>query len=248
MRLPRIQGVIERRILANYRVEPERLGPLLPEPFRPKLARGYGVAGICLIRLAGIRPRGFPAALGVSSENAAHRIAVEWDDPASGERRQGVYIPRRDTSSRFNALAGGRLFAGLHHHARFSVNETADEFHVALDSDDGQTHVAIEARLADDLTGSTLFPSLAEASAFFEGGSVGYSPSARVGELDALELRSVGWKVEPLEVARVESSFFNDQARFPSGSATFDCALVMRGIRHEWHEREAIACSSCAAG
>jgi hypothetical protein len=248
MRLPRIQGVIERRILANYRVEPSRLAGLVPEPFRPKLVGGYGVAGICLIRLAAIRPRGVPAALGVSSENAAHRIAVEWDDPATGEIRQGVYIPRRDTSSRFNAIAGGRLFAGVHHHAKFSVRETEDEFRVALDSDDGQTHVAIKARLADDLKGSTLFASVADASAFFEGGSVGYSPSSRAGELDGLELRSQGWKVEPLEVTQVESSFFDDRERFPAGSAAFDCALVMRGIQHEWHERETIACSACASG
>jgi hypothetical protein len=110
MKLPRIQGIIERRILANYRVDPACLRRLLPAPLRPQLIRGYGVAGICLIRLAAIRPRGLPAALGVSSENAAHRIAVEWDE--AGQTRRGVYIPRRDTSSRFNVLAGGRLLPG----------------------------------------------------------------------------------------------------------------------------------------
>jgi len=35
----------------------------------------------------------------------------------------------------------------------------------------------------------------------------------------------------------VESSFFEDRALFPPGSVEFDCALLMRGIEHEWHGR-----------
>ena len=55
------------------------------------------MAGICLIRLKDIRPRGFGAMFGVSSENAAHRIAV--NGTRGGATREGVFIPRRDTSS-----------------------------------------------------------------------------------------------------------------------------------------------------
>src|SRR4051812_10887646 len=78
MQIPVIRGVIDRRILVNYRVDPDVLARLLPSPFRPKLVKGVGMAGVCLIRLKHIRPRFLPAFLGISSENAAHRIAVEW--------------------------------------------------------------------------------------------------------------------------------------------------------------------------
>ena len=78
MRSPAIKATMQRRILVNYRVEPDALGSVLPPPLRPARVGGYGVTGICLIRLGGIRPAGMPAALGVTSENAAHRIAVEW--------------------------------------------------------------------------------------------------------------------------------------------------------------------------
>src|SRR5688572_7966261 len=108
MKIPVIRGLIDRRILVNYRVAPEALKKLVPEPFRPKLINGVGIAGICLIRLKEIRPSLLPAVFGVASENAAHRIAVEWDE--KGMVREGVYIPRRDTSSRFNVLFGGRVF------------------------------------------------------------------------------------------------------------------------------------------
>src|SRR5689334_2956774 len=106
MQIPIIRGVIDRRILVNFRLEAEVLARLVPTPFRPKLVNGAGMAGVCLIRLRDIRPRFLPPFLGVSSENAAHRIAVEWDQ--DGNTGEGVFIPRRDTSSRLNTLAGGR--------------------------------------------------------------------------------------------------------------------------------------------
>ena len=42
MRIPVVRGVIDRRILANFRVDPEVLARVLPQPFRPKLASGAG--------------------------------------------------------------------------------------------------------------------------------------------------------------------------------------------------------------
>src|SRR5260370_22544735 len=110
MYIPSLEGTIDRRLLVNYRVEPAYLQRLLPGPFRPKLIHGMGIAGICLIRLKQMRPRGLPAPLGFSSENAAHRIAVGGEE--HGEYREDVYMPRRSTSSQSNTLFGGRLFPG----------------------------------------------------------------------------------------------------------------------------------------
>ena len=105
-------------------------------------------------------------------------------------------------------------------------------------SDDGKTQVAVEAHIASHLPKHSIFASLEEASAFFEHGSFGYSVTNTAGKLDSLELRCKNWKVEPLWVAKAQSSFFDDQERFPPGSATLDCALFMRSIQHEWHVRE----------
>lgn len=231
--IPVIQGMIDRRILVNYRVDPSILEGLLPSPFRPKLIHGMGMAGICLIRLKQIRPRGVPSQVGIASENAAHRIAVEWDE--QGTPREGVYIPRRDTSSWPNTLVGGRIFPAVLHHAHFGVAESDNDSYVKLDSDDATTHLLVEADRACDLPPTSIFASLEEASDFFERGSVGYSPASRSGAYDGIELCSTEWRVEPLVVSRVESSYFDDGALFPAGAAEFDCALLMRHITHEWH-------------
>ena len=235
MHLPVMQGLIARRLLVNYRADPATVAALLPAPFRPKLARGVAVVGICLIRLEEIRPRGMPAPIGLASENAAHRIAVEWDTPDGP--KEGVYIPRRDTNSRANVAVGGRIFPGMHHHARFAATERDDHLSIEIASDDGAVRVQVAGQATENWPADSVFASLAEASAFFEGGALGYSATRDPHKLDGLELRTRCWLVEPFAVASVASSYFDDPARFSPGTVAFDNALLMRGIPHEWHSR-----------
>lgn len=236
MLLPTIRGVIDRRILVNYRLDPEVAARLLPAPFRPKLADGHAMAGICLIRLKHLRPSFVPLPIGIGSENAAHRFAVEWDH--EGTPHEGVFIPRRDTSSRLNTLVGGRLFPGIHHHARFEVAESNDRLRVEFESDDHHASAGVVARLAEGLPADSVFGSLDEASRFFQRGALGYSVTNDPARFDGLELRCSRWAVQPLAIESVRSSYFDDRAMFPEGSAKIDCALLMRGVEHEWHMRE----------
>lgn len=239
-RLPVMSGVIDRRVLVNYRVDPRAIARQLPAPFEPKLVDGWAIAGVCLIRLTGVRPRGLPRWLGVRSENAAHRIAVQWDD--AGERCEGVFIPRRDTDSRLNALVGGRLFPGEHHHARFTAHETEKELEASFVSDDRAAGVEVAGRVCDDLPATSVFGSLKAASAFFEAGSLGYSATREPGRFDGLELRCGSWSVTPLEITHARSSFYDDAQVFPRDSVQLDCALLMRGIEHAWHGRPSLCC------
>jgi uncharacterized protein YqjF (DUF2071 family) len=233
IQLPTIRGVIRRRLLINFRVAPDVMQAQLPSRFRPKLQGDYAVAGICLIRLEEIRPKHVPSFVGLSSENGAHRVAVTWSE--DGQTREGVYIPRRDTSSRMNHYAGGRLFPGEHHHADFDVRDDGDRIDLKMRSKDDGVSVDVRARSIDRLPVESVFTSLGEASAFFATGSVGYSVTNDKDRLDGIKLVTKTWKVGGLDVEHVRSSFFADEARFPKGSITFDCALVMRDVEHEWH-------------
>jgi hypothetical protein len=234
MKLPIIHGYIDRRMLVNFTADPTVVRRLLPAPFQPQLYQCKAVVGICLIRLRQVKPKGLPSWLGINSENGAHRIAVEWEE--AGQLRQGVYIPRRDTSLHLNALAGGRLFPGKHHLATFQVREAAGNYHISFTSSDNTT-IRVEAQETNTYTPDSIFPSLTAASAFFEQGTVGFSPSAH--GYDGLRLHAYQWQVRPLDVQRVESSFFQDATRFPAGSIQFDNALLMTSIEHEWHSLKA---------
>jgi len=236
MRLPTIQGTIRRRILANFRVDAEVMQGQLPSRFRPKLHEGFAVAGICLIRLEHIRPRLLPEIAGLSSENAAHRVAVLWDE--GGETHEGVFISRRDTSSHLNHILGGRIFPGEHHQATFDITESETAIRLSMRSEDAAVAVDIEGQLAEGLPASSIFRSLAESSSFFEAGSLGYSVTREPQRLDGLKLETKEWRVDPLSLTTAYSSYFSDAAKFPTGSVEFDHALIMRNVDHEWHSAD----------
>lgn len=235
MKIPTIHGLIERRMLINYIAEPEVVEKIIPQPFKPKLYNGKAIVGICLIRLKNIKPKGFPDFMGVSSENGAHRIAVEWEE--NGETEEGVYIPRRDTSLKLNALVGGRIFPGKHYYAKFNVREENNDYHLDFQSSD-HTTIEIDAKLASEFNSNSIFKSLENVSEFFEKGSLGYSPNGN--NFDGLKLEAYKWEVKPLYVSNVKSSFFEDSNVFPEGSIKFDNAILMTNIEHEWKSLKTI--------
>lgn len=245
MRRPQLTAEVERRLLVTYRAEPDVVAPLLPGGLRTQLVGGAAVVGICLIRLGGLRPAGWPRRVGLRSESAAHRIAVEWDGRAGVER--GVYIPRRDSNALISVLAGGRLFPGVLHRADFTVEETAESFHVAFSARDGSARADVVARVSKTFD-SQLFPRLEEASAFFQAGSVGLSPARDGSKLEGLTLLTDRWAVEPVRVDHAESSFFDDRRRFPPGSVELDCGLLMRKVPVGWAPAETLDAAQLPPG
>jgi uncharacterized protein YqjF (DUF2071 family) len=231
MKIPSLIGSIDRRILLNFRVDKQMLTSLVPAPFQLQLVDDQAIVGICLIRLKHLRPKGLPKAIGFSSENGAHRIAVEWQE--KGLLKQGVYIPRRDTSSKINAMVGGQFF-GTHYLADFQVRESEDAYSIAFQSED-RTYLSMKARLTTDWNSDSVFANLEAASQFFQQGSVGYSPQKEGSSFEGVELKTKHWQVLPLRVQQVESSFFDNKKIFPKGSIQFDNALLMKNIEHEWN-------------
>jgi Uncharacterized conserved protein (COG2071) len=229
MKIPTIHGYIDRRILINFTADPKTVEKIIPFPFRPKIYKDKAIVGICLIRLKNIKPKGLPDFIGVNSENGAHRIAVEWDE--NGETKTGVFIPRRDTSLKLNALVGGRLFPGKHYYAKFNVEEGNGYYHIDFKSSDN-TEILIDANETQAFNNKSIFETIEKASGFFEKGDLGYSPNKD--KFDGLKLKTYKWELRPLEVLKVKSSFFENEAIFPKGSVVFDNALLMTNIEHEW--------------
>jgi Uncharacterized conserved protein (COG2071) len=230
MKIPVLDGIIDRRILINFTVDPKIVQKIIPAPFKVKMYKGKAIIGICLIRLKKVKPKFLPNIVTLSSENGAHRIAVEWME--DGVLKEGVYVPRRDTSSYFNSLVGGRLFPGKHYHAKFTVQEENHNYAISFKSSDDTT-ISIDATKATQFSENSIFESLENASQFFEAGSVGYSPKGN--QYQGLQLKTFNWFMQPLLVHQVQSSFFENETIFPKGSVQFDNALLMTKIKHEWH-------------
>jgi hypothetical protein len=229
---------IERRLLVNYRIDPEQVVRQLPKPFRPHLVSGLAVGGVCFIRLGELRPNYFPSTVGITTEN------VEWDDDAGTQ--VGVFIPRRDTNSRVTALAGDRIFPGSHRLARFQVEERGSEFHIEVRSHDTSLDLSVSAHESADIEGE-LFGSLGQAIEFFRRGSLGYSPSGSSDCLTGVRLQSESWDARPVTIDDMRSSLFDNTAIFPKGSCALDFGLVMRNFRARWISEGALGFRSIAA-
>lgn len=240
--VPSLRGVIDRRVLVNFRIDAGVLESVLPDPFEPRTVDGYAIGGICLLRLSKVRPRGLPSRLGVRSENAAHRIGVHVEH--DGAVQDGVFVPRRDTSSRLTACVADQSF-GNHHHAAFSVSEQDDRYEISVRSVDDGMSMHVEAERTDQFPDTSVFDSLEAASTYHRCGARGYSPSPDGTRFEGIELDTYEWSVTPLSVASVGASYFESD-RFPDDAVAFDNALLMEGIDHEWHSVDGI-CPSAPA-
>ncbi|GGD89688.1 DUF2071 domain-containing protein [Microbacterium murale] len=217
-----VQARLRRRLLLSYRLDADVARGLLPDGLRPLLVDGHAVAGVCVLGLESIRPRWVHGRWGLRSENAAHRIAVEWDD--EGERRRGVYIFERHSSAWFPVLFGGRAFPGVHRKARFRVDESKDRYAVTMDAD-GES-LAADVEVGGEWK-SELFPTVEDASEFYRSGLVGWSRRHDGVSLEPVTLTSTAWTVEGAHLRSLRSSFFD---ALPEGAAVFDSVVVMRDL------------------
>jgi hypothetical protein len=160
----------------------------------------------------------------MSSDSAVYSICVERD--RSRVPVADLFALRRETSSWFSS----RMLQGRYRHARFEVCDEPDRLRVRVTGDDGRARIALDGRPSPQLPVSSVFRSLSEASAFFGCTSGQASPP----ELLAGPLPGCTAKYEPLAVAELQMTFFDDASLFPPGTAVFDSALVLRHVEHQW--------------
>ena len=112
----------------------------------------------------------------------------------------------------------------MQEHARFKGNESKLRIRIALSS--RNTTVAADVAVTGT-NGSGLSPTLADASMFFQAGSIGWSPTPNGLALHVLQLVTDSGQVEFCKALEEQSSFFD---AMPAGSAPPDSVLVMRDV------------------
>ena len=234
MILPILEGIIARRILLNFRVDPKVARRAVPKPLEIVMQNGFAIVGVCLIRLEQLRPKRLPTAIGISSENMAHRIAIRY--PKDKEMQDGVFIWRRETDQEFITLLGGRLFPGVHGKARFKVVEDHQVLKMDVSTEKNEADISLDAEKMGHWQATPTFKSFDEVSQFFVKGDCGFSCSLRKKKLEGIRLKTLKWEMTPLQVTRVYAAFYQKNDLFPKGSIEFDCACFMHHIPHEWHE------------
>ena len=192
----------------------------LPAPFRPKVA-GYGLAGICLIRMAG-SGRAAPSRSSASSENARPCVSPRGLRPDGGDRAS---TSRAVHDLRLVAFAAPRFFPGVHYMAKFQVEERPTRF-VQI----GQAESAILR------PGGPAGRGVAGRRCSLVGGGVRVLPRratatptpCAAGKFEGVELRIPSWEVKPLGRRKGHVRLLRRPGAFPAGTAEFDNALLMR--------------------
>jgi len=164
----------------------------------------------------------------------AHRVAIQY--PTSTGMSDGVFIWRRETDQCLVSRLGGRLFPGVHQSGEFTVDDRADGLSIAVRTRNGEADVRVEASYGDEWNSQSVFSGLDDAADFFRRGDCGFSCSLRDGTLDGIQLKTLRWEMSSLRIHESYSAFFQGGQHFPANAVEFDCALLMRGIPHEWHE------------
>ena len=118
------------------------------------------------------------------------------------------------------------------------MTDDGDRIELHMRAADEGAQVDVIGHVAQDLPMDSIFRTVSDASSFFEPGALGFSVTADAHRLDGVVLKTHSWSVTPLAIEQACSSYFSDEALFPPGSVTFDCALLMRNIAHEWHAAE----------
>ncbi|HEX7135444.1 MAG TPA: DUF2071 domain-containing protein [Iamia sp.] len=222
---PDLVGRIDRRVLLDHVVAPDVAARHLPPGLEVRLLDDRAVVGVCLIRLVDVRPAGLPAGLGRTVEAAAHRISVVGPGTEAG-----VFVPRRDTSSRTAALVGGRVWPGVHGRARVSGARTPCSLRIDVACRDGAAvSVAVD---LDERRGTTLTDPEAT-SAFHAVERTAWSPG-RDGALEVAVLACEGWSARPVGVTAATSTWLDDRRSFPPGTARLAGALLMEDVPMRW--------------
>ncbi len=136
------------------------------------------------------------------------------------------------------------MFPGVYSKANFDVSVSENLYSVRIENKEKEVIVSICAEVVPELPEGSVFGSTEEVSDFFKTGNIGWSSKEESSQFDAIELKAVEWRMEPLKVKKSYSAYFSDTSRFPEGSVEFDSAMIMRDLKHSWVSRDNL-CELC---
>lgn len=222
-----IQGRMARRLLVNATTDADVVRPLLPPAVTPAVVGGDGgraLVGVCLLRVADLRPGRVPAVLGRSFDGLAYRVAVTRPDGVPA-----VHIVRRETADGLALAVGGRLFPGTHR--RVDMDVSTDELRVAAGGHGGP---ALVVDVIDEPPGpghASVLGDDEQASVFFSAATMATSPARRAGRHEGLRMEAPPFSVRAVRPRELVLDRLAWALGAPGvGALRFDSAFLVRDV------------------
>lgn len=164
----RLNGMVTRRFLITYPVQPEALSGFLPPDAELSTWQGLAWVSACFINVRRMRPCVVPDPIGIEFNYLIHRTRARLPYP-DGVRRESVLVLEANINNRLFAAIGQRLHGVGFHSRDIRLLEGPDYWRVQMRDDDDallyQADVA-KASITDALPPGSRFPDLASADTF----------------------------------------------------------------------------------
>ena len=245
-----LRGVVRRRVLVNYPVPPERLGPWLPPQAEPALHAGRAWVSACAVRLERMAPTAWPAPLGLRMHYLVHRT-IAWLPFPDGTRRCAVLILEANLDHPATFLARGSTRVPFRRRC-IRVDEGEGHWAASMRSslriqdmhrdgggagEDGLLYEAcVEAPGGPATPAGSLFPDAASADRFLLGVAYGCAWDPRRRRMRYLAETHDPWTIEAAPARTARNRFLEDLC---GGPVEADHALLMRDVPHAFAMRPA---------
>lgn len=223
-----VVGRLDRCWLFTYRAPVETVRELLPRPLEPVTRGPYAFWNIVVCHINSMRPKHFPAFVGVDYWHLAYRLYARLP-LASGETIEGLYFLRSDCDQHLMTLVGNLLTDFHFHTARFHVQQGADDLEIWLDSSDVPAHVRLLPGVLPQLEPDSPFASLDEAAAFLK-----YKPYSlaldRAGRANVVHITrdEQAWRSRLARVERADWPFLRAYDARP------EVCYAVEPIQYQW--------------
>jgi hypothetical protein len=232
------------RIVAFFRVDPARIEIPLPAKTQLHRVADRAIGGFAMTRRAVMGSYLVPAPL-IRRERVVHFLYAER--PESQGAQPGAIVLRCDTSSRLDAWIGRSWrWRRRRHHARFHIAASADQIDVRCDSDDRRMHMLLRARPMATPPAQSILRSKAQVFRLLRGDLHLLHPPGPASRGAAAGRLLSPSQLIPLQVERLEATFFRDPDRFAEGAVEFDSAYMIRDEEMVWSS-DAGTCREVAA-
>lgn len=225
-----VRTVFRHCALANFRIEPDALARVLPEPLEPALAHGRAWLSVVIAEMEKLRPVGVPRALGFTYNQIVYRAVVDCDG------RRGVHFLRSDADSRIMCLGGNLMSFFRFNHGKVDIRPTPSRLRVDANSRAPRPVVVSAefdlAATSGDLPASSVFGSMDESKRFLVELFDAFAPRSGGNAVDLVSIERNDWAVRVVPNTGIYS-FMGPDGPFGS-AAELDSVFVVDDLHYRW--------------
>ena len=228
-----VDAHFEHCLVLTFALPEAALAPLLPPGLTVDAVDGQGFLAIALVQTRGLRPAGWPRALGQDFFLSGYRVFARFRT-ASGRTLRGLRILRSDTDRRRMAILGNRLTHYHYRPCRAEVRCDGAMMSVRIRTPRSEADLDVEADLAPAAAppeGSP-FADLRAARKFAGPLPFTFDHEPQTRSIVVIEGERQAWDPRPVTVRSWRSSFL--EGRFAGHRPVLANAFYVAGIDYRW--------------